>query len=99
MSCAVSRGNFPAWTGAVVMPELICCACGKAGIVRLSPPLCAACDPSIEQEAADLWRQDNPEMSVFACDAEMKSRYRMKAAARRIQELRERVAMSQESKL
>ena len=33
-------------------------------------------DASLERLAAELWRNDHPEMSVFACDVEMKQKYR-----------------------
>lgn len=32
----------------------------------------------IERLAAQLWRQENPEMSVFDCDATMQEAYRQK---------------------
>ena len=30
----------------------------------------------LERLAADLWRRENPDMSVFACDVGMKEKYR-----------------------
>lgn len=37
----------------------------------------------IERLAADLWRRENPDMSVFACDAKMKDEYRQRILAER----------------
>lgn len=42
---------------------------------------CDECNPQMEQEAAALWRSENSEMSVFACDAKMKNDYRERIAA------------------
>lgn len=36
-------------------------------------------DDPVERLAASLWREDNPTMSVFACDAETQERYRQRA--------------------
>lgn len=38
-------------------------------------------DDELEKRASDLWRKENPTMSVFACDEEMKKRYRARARA------------------
>jgi hypothetical protein len=38
-------------------------------------------DDELEQLAADMWRRDNPEVSVFLCDADTKARYRQLAYA------------------
>ena len=37
------------------------------------------CDPELERRAAEMWRADNPNQSVFDCDEETKIRYRRKA--------------------
>lgn len=36
-------------------------------------------EDTVERAAADLWRRENPTMSVFSCDAEMKKLYRARA--------------------
>ena len=36
-------------------------------------------DAEIENLAADLWRLENPSMSVFECDFKMKEEYRKRA--------------------
>jgi hypothetical protein len=36
---------------------------------------------ALEREAAALWRAENPKMSVFNCDAEMKEHYLRRVAA------------------
>ncbi len=36
-------------------------------------------DDPVERLAADLWREDHPTMSVFACDATMQEAYRARA--------------------
>lgn len=35
----------------------------------------------IERIAADMWRAENPETSVFACDIQTKKKYRKRAQA------------------
>lgn len=52
---------------------LECEGCGHFPARNLGThTLCYTC----EFNAAARWRLDNPEMSVFACDGEMKRRYR-----------------------
>jgi len=65
------------------MPEPVCCSCGGFPLVRFAPPLCAACDPTLEREAADLWAWFNPEQSVFNCDEKTKAHYRTMAIRER----------------
>jgi hypothetical protein len=35
----------------------------------------------LERRAADLWRKENPDASVFSCDAATKTRYRARVLA------------------
>lgn len=56
-------------------PQIVCCECGKMPPVRMAPPLCLNCDPELEREAAALWREENPDMSVFSVTQEMKLHY------------------------
>lgn len=42
-----------------------------------------ALDDELERAAADLWRQENPGKSVFACDVAEKDRYRQRIRATR----------------
>ena len=42
---------------------------------------CCECAKRLELEAAYLWRQENPEMSVFDCSLEMKESYRRRVLA------------------
>jgi hypothetical protein len=35
---------------------------------------------ALEREAAALWREENPDMSVFNCDAQMKEHYLRRVA-------------------
>lgn len=48
----------------------ICALCGT------SNEFCGECAPDLERKAAALWRSENPNMSVFACDSEMQNKYR-----------------------
>jgi hypothetical protein len=51
-------------------------ACARCGSFD---EFCFECEPELERQAATLWRQENPDMSVFCCDREMKNRYRRRA--------------------
>lgn len=56
-------------------PQIVCCSCGRVPVVRMSPPLCLSCDPVLDWEAAELWRKENPEASVFKVSLEDKIKY------------------------
>jgi hypothetical protein len=59
-------------------PRIVCCECGKGPVVRLSPPLCLNCDPErdrLDKEASILWREENPDASVFSVTTETKVKY------------------------
>ncbi len=56
---------------------LICQRCGLANVS------CSDCDSATEEQAAALWRSENPEMSVFACTADIQNEYRRRVLAQR----------------
>lgn len=52
------------------MTEPACPTC------KLPQIFCSHCKPDLEMQASQLWRRENPEMSVFACDIDMQNEYR-----------------------
>lgn len=52
------------------------CACVSIDACPLDPLIIPELPIDLEWAAANLWRQENPDKSVFACDVYEKSRYR-----------------------
>ncbi len=57
-----------------------CASCGSEYVVprKDAPPLCLPCDPDLDRRAALLWREENPDESVFAVTWERKLEYALR---------------------
>jgi hypothetical protein len=61
-------------------PNIACTSCGSELAIprKDGPPLCLDCDPDLDRRAADLWRKENPDESVFNATWEIKLKYALR---------------------